>query len=229
MPDDRLSPSAPTAAHACPYAYDDPYGVGRPRALKRRPRRRTGAQAGQADRDLSTGRLSLLHRPGHFRGWPVCRSTVGIGGGVENVGSPCPCPIGRGGGSSTRECRCGPRVAIRDGHENEGATDACGGLDAVNVFHRLLAQRGGGAAVATVSGRQGAGDARQRLGTQPLFGAIAVQLVLGISGAPGFTVCDGCRNVYAPLSRPRTGEHQLLPGLPRAKGASAPGVGAVSE
>ena len=43
-------------------------------------------------------------------------------------------------------------------------------------------------------------------GHSPLFGAIAVQLVLAISGTPGFAVCDACRNVYAPLRSPRAGE-----------------------
>ena len=43
-------------------------------------------------------------------------------------------------------------------------------------------------------------------GHSPLFGAIAVQLVLVISGAPGFTVCDACRSVYAPSRMPRAGE-----------------------
>jgi hypothetical protein len=43
-------------------------------------------------------------------------------------------------------------------------------------------------------------------GHSPLFGAIAVQLVLAISGAQGFVVCDACRNVYAPRRTPRAGE-----------------------
>jgi hypothetical protein len=43
-------------------------------------------------------------------------------------------------------------------------------------------------------------------GHSPLFGAIAVQLVLAISGAQGFAVCDACRNVYAPRRNPRAGE-----------------------
>jgi hypothetical protein len=43
-------------------------------------------------------------------------------------------------------------------------------------------------------------------GHSPLFGAIAVQLVLAISGVQGFAVCDACRNVYAPRRTPRAGE-----------------------
>ena len=43
-------------------------------------------------------------------------------------------------------------------------------------------------------------------GHSPLFGAIAVQLVLAICGAQGFAVCDACRNVYAPRRAPRAGE-----------------------
>jgi hypothetical protein len=43
-------------------------------------------------------------------------------------------------------------------------------------------------------------------GHSPLFGAIALQLVLAISGAEGFAVCDECRNVYAPRRTPRAGE-----------------------
>jgi hypothetical protein len=43
-------------------------------------------------------------------------------------------------------------------------------------------------------------------GHSPLFGAIAVQLVLAIGGAQGFVVCDACGNVYAPQRTPRAGE-----------------------
>ena len=43
-------------------------------------------------------------------------------------------------------------------------------------------------------------------GNSPLFGALAIQLALAVSGASGYAVCDECRIVYAPSRTPRTGE-----------------------
>jgi hypothetical protein len=48
-------------------------------------------------------------------------------------------------------------------------------------------------------------------GHSPLFGAIAVQLILAISGAQGFVICDACRNIYAPRRTPRAGELHYCP------------------
>ncbi len=43
-------------------------------------------------------------------------------------------------------------------------------------------------------------------GSSPLYGAIAIQLGLAVSGAEGFAVCDVCKSVYAPERKPRLNE-----------------------
>ena len=194
----------------------------------------------QDGRDVRGGRngpVDLIYRRADFhtchvqvlRDWLVCRKTVGTSRRLENMGSPRPCPTCRGRGTSAGETRRRARLANGNGHGNGDARDAARRLALVDVLRRLLAKSGGRAAVATVSGWEGAVYAWQRLGAQPTLRRDRCPARLSDQRVSG-VCCLRCvpKRVCASThsSCRRT---SLLPDLPRSKGASTTCGGAVSE
>lgn len=61
------------------------------------------------------------------------------------------------------------------------------------------------------------------IGGDGLFGALALQLLLGVSNWRGLAVCSSCSTVFAPRTKPRPGERQWCadPACQRSKRAAA--------
>ncbi len=197
-------PSRAIEFHACPYPYDDPFGFGPPRSSGGRPRR---------------GRRSKRARPIEINpraDFHLCH-VRGIYEAGRYVGEPWePVDAWR---TWARRAHALLAVAAALREDKRGAepdwrvaTDMETPQTPAEGWHVLTYYADYWLKAAGVRPWPQFQDGKVRVtlgsdwGHSPLFGAIAVQLVLAISGAQGFAVCDACRNVYAPLRTPRAGE-----------------------
>jgi hypothetical protein len=199
-------PSRAIEFHACPYAWDDPYGFGPVRPSKGQSRR--ASRAKHADGFWINPRADF--HACHVRGTYEAD---------EYVGSPWE-PVDAWRTWARRaHALLAVAAALQDkklGAESDWQTATDTKMETPRPQTegwRLLAYFADywlRAADVRPWPQFQDGVVRMTLGSDwghsPLFGAIAVQLVLAISGAEGFVVCDACRNVYAPRRTPRAGE-----------------------
>jgi hypothetical protein len=192
-------PSRATEAHACPYAYDDPYGAG----PLRRPRR------------SKLTHRTWIYRRADFHSCNV-RGVIEAGSYVGKPWEPLDAwrtwahrahallDVAAALQAETLGAEPQWRIATDTAMETPPTLTEGWRLLTLYADYWLRA-----ADVRPWPHFQD-GQVRMTLGSDwghsPLFGAIAVQLVLAISGAQGFAFCDACRNVYAPRRTPRAGE-----------------------
>ena len=200
-------PSRAVEMHPCPYAWDDPYGLGPPRSTTRRPRR--GRRSKRADKirinprvDVHACHVRGIYETGAYVGKPwepveAWRTWARRAHALLAVAA------------ALQQKRLGAESDWRMATDMEMETPRprTEGWRLLALFADYWLK----AADVRPWPQVQDGVVRLTLGSDwghsPLFGAIAVQLVLAISGAEGFTVCDACRNVYAPRRTPRGGEH----------------------
>jgi hypothetical protein len=200
-------PSRAIEMHACPYAWDDPYGRGRLRPAKRQPRRARRSTC--ADRTRINPRADF--HACHVRG---------IYEADKYVGHPWEPVDAWRTWAHRAHALLAVAAALRQkklGAESDWrmATDMT--IEAPRPWAegwRTLAYVADywlRAADVRPWPQFQDGVVRVTLGSDwghsPLFGAIAVQLVLAMSGAQGFGICDACRHMYTPRRTPRDGEH----------------------
>ena len=204
-------PSRAMEAHACPYAWDDPYGLGPLRLSKRQPQRvRRSTRAG----------VIWINPRADFHACHV----RGMFEADAYVGKPWePVDAWR---TWARRAHALLAVAAALQRKERGAQSDWWIATDMKIETPRPPTKGWRLLAYVADYWLKAADVRPwpqfqdgvvRLtlgsdwGHSPLFGAIAVQLVLAMSGAQGFVVCDACRNVYAPPRTPRAGERHYCP------------------
>jgi hypothetical protein len=197
-------PSRPIEAHACPYRYADPYGFGPARASNTRSRqaRRGSERASYRRADFHYCVVRGVVEDGRFVGEPwepveVWRTWARRAYALLAIAA------------ALQQNRVGAAVdwQLASDTKMRAPQTPTNGWDILTELADYWLK----AADVRPRPQFQAGQIRLTLssasGASSLFGAIALQLVLAISGAPGFSICDGCRNVFEPLRSPREGEH----------------------
>jgi hypothetical protein len=199
-------PSRAIEAHACPYVWNDPYGLGPPRPSARPPRR---ARPSRRANKIWVNPRADFHTC-HVRG--VFEADEYIAKPWEPVDAwrtwarRAHALLAVAAALQQNELGAEPDWRIATDTKIETPKTHAEGWRLVAYFADYWLK------AADVRPWVQFQDEVVRLtlgsdwGHSPLFGAIAVQIVLAIGGADGFVVCDACRNVYAPRRTPRGGE-----------------------